>query len=215
MMNLGNSLKKISLLLLSAGLTLFAAAQEEMPKRSKTNVVEATDPKFNELQSPEINVGGANKKFRAKKWLEMEVAIEIKKWNPKPEDDYIDNLTVKWWVVVKGQDRKTYLIEKSVDHVNVPTDETSYVSVYLSPNALRRITGSKSGGKSDLEAVGGEIHFGGEMVGYFSHGKGSPGWWRKDLGTVEKTGKFPLLNKDETPFKPFWYDRYAEIKPRK
>lgn len=209
----GKTLKQFTLLTLALGLALQASAQE-MPTQSKTNVVIASDPKFVELQSPDVNVGGANKKFRAKDWLEIEVALDVKKWNPKPQDDYIDSLTIKWWVVVKGQDRKTYLIEKVVQHINIPTDETSVVSVYLSPNTLKRITGKDSASKSDLEAVGGQVDSGGEMVGFFSHGM-KAGWWVKDLGSVVRTSKFPLLNKDETPFKTYWYDRYAEIMPKK
>lgn len=213
MNNSGKTLKQLTLLALSLGLALPANAQE-MPTPSKTNVVTASDPKFVELQSPDVNVGGANKKFRAKDWLEIEVALDVKKWSPKPQDDYIDSLTIKWWIVVKGQDRKTYLMEKTVQHINIPVDEPSVVSVYLSPNTLKRITGKDGGGKSDLEAVGGQVDFGGEMVGFFSHGK-KAGWWVQDLGSVERTSKFPLLNKDETPFKTYWYDRYAEILPKK
>jgi hypothetical protein len=208
------SLRLTLLVVLSAGFMLPVSGQDEMPKLSKEKSMDVTDPSFDELQSPDINVPGASKKFRAKQWLEVSVDMKVKKWRPKLEDEYVDSLTIKWWVVVKGQDRKTYLIQKDVQHVNIPEDEAVVASVYLSPNTLKRITGKDRAGKSDLEAVGGEIHFGGEMVGFFTHGK-SAGWWRKDLGSVEKTQKFPLLNKDETPFKIFWYDSYAEIAPKK
>ena len=141
------------------------------------------------------------------------MSFKVQKLKNPPKDEYLDSVDVKWWVVVKGQDRKTYLMEKSVTHVNIPVDEEVVASVYLSPNALRRITGNSSASKSDLEAVGGEVHYAGEMVGFFSHGK-RDGWWRKDLGSVERTAKFPLLDKNETPFKFLWYDRYAEIAPK-
>ncbi|MGC6426804.1 MAG: Amuc_1102 family pilus-like protein [Akkermansiaceae bacterium] len=207
-----NSIQSLTLAFLVLGFAASLFAQE-MPVRSKTKEVKASDPKFNELQSPDVNVGGAAKKFRPKNWLEIEVELGVGKWNPKLADGYVDNLTVKWWVVVKGQDRKTYLMEKTVEHVNVPEDEEVVVSIYISPNTLKRITGKDSAGKGDIEAVGGEIQEGGEMLGFFNHGN-KKGWWRQPLDSVERTGKFPLLNKDETPFKFLWYDRYAEIRPK-
>ena len=212
MIKTGKIIKAFNLVALSLGIAASLSAQE-MPTRSKDKVVKVSDPKFNEIQSPNINVSGASKSYRPKDWLEIEVELEISKWKPKLIDEYVDGISVKWWVVVKGQDRKTYLVEKTVQHVNIPEDEKVFTSVYLSPNTLRRITGKNKASEGDIEAVGGEIQLGGEMLGFFSHGK-DKGWWRKPLGSVERTTKFPLLNKDETPFKFLWYDRYAEIKPK-
>lgn len=207
-----NFLRPLTLGLLALGLASPLVAQE-MPVRSKDKVIKATEPKFNELQSPNINVSGASKSYRPKDWLEIEVELAVSSWKPKLVDEYVDSIAVKWWVVVKGQDRKNYLIEKTVEHVNIPEDESVFTSVYLSPNTLRRITGKNKVSKSDIEAIGGEIQLGGEMLGFFTHGK-PKGWWRQKLDSVERTRKFPLLNKDETPFKFLWYDRYAEIRSK-
>ncbi|MDB4286540.1 hypothetical protein OAF06_00575 [Akkermansiaceae bacterium] len=205
---LRNTVAAVGLALASASL---AFGQEEI-KLSKDNKFSVSSPDFIDLPSPSIDTG-VSKRFKPKDWLEIEVKFKVQKLKTRPKDEYLDSVKVKWWVVVKGQDRKTYLMEKEVNHVNIPVDEEVVASIYLSPNALRRITGSSSASKSDLEAVGGEIHFSGEMVGFFSHGK-RDGWWRKDLGSVERTKKFPLLDKNETPFKFLWYDRYAEIAPK-
>jgi len=145
--------------------------------------------------------------------LEIEVKLKVNRLRVPPKDNYLDEIQVNWHVVVKGQDRKAYKISKSVTHVNIPTDEEVYVSVYLSPNTLRRITGKAKASKSDLEAVGGEVALNGEMVGFFSHGERA-GWWRKPLKNVEATSKFPLLDKTQTPFAALWYDRYAEVKAK-
>jgi|TARA_B110000914_G_scaffold11240_1_gene9018 hypothetical protein len=186
-----------------------ALGQLEISKDAKFAV---DDPEFTTLQSPTINDGNS-KKFRAKNWLEVEVKLKVQKLAEEPKDKYLDEIKVTWHIVVKGQDRKSYKITKTVTHVNIPTDEEVYVSIYLSPNTLKRITGKDKASKSDLEAVGGEIELRGAMVGFFSHGE-KAGWWRKALKDVEATSKFPLLNKNQTPFAPLWYDRYAEVMPK-
>ncbi len=195
----------------AGSLTSLATAQE-MPKRSEDNKMIVDKPAFDDLQSPNIQTGNS-KRFRPKDWLEVEVKIKPGKFKQEPKDGYLDAITVKWFIVVKGTDRKSYMMKKEIEYVNIPFDEDTYVSVYLSPNTLKRITGKDRAGKNSLEAVGGEIHYGGEMVGFFSHGQ-QAGWWVRPLKNTERTEKFPLLDKSETPFSFLWYDRYAEIKPK-
>ena len=179
---------------------------------SKEAVFDVGSPQFDSLQSPEINEGNG-KNFKPKDWLEVEVKLKVQKLKEEPRDKFLDEIKVNWNVVVKGQDRKNYWIKKTVTYVNFPTDEEVYVSIYLSPNTLKRITGKERAGKSDLEAIGGEVEWNGSMVGFFNHGA-KKGWWRESLKGVEVTQKFPLFDKTQTPFAPLWYDRYAEVKPK-
>ena len=202
-------LKSLLPLAFSFGLASSAFGQLELSKDARFKV---DNPKFTELQSPDIQDGNA-KNFKPKDWLEIEVALKVDKLRNEPEDKYLDQIKVTWHVVVKGQDRKAYKISKTVTHVNIPTDEEVYVSVYLSPNTLKRITGNARASKSDLEAVGGEVELNGAMVGFFTFGQ-TKGWWREPLKNVEATSKFPLLDKTQTPFAPLWYDRYAEVQAK-
>ena len=200
-----------TILTVACSVALTGTAFSQLPT-SKTNSFDVAKPEFDDLQSPMIQVG-KNKKFTPKDWLEVEVKLKVKKLGQKPEDGYLDEFKVNWYVVVKGQDGKGYMMTKTITHVNMPVEEEVVASVYLSPNTLRRITGKDRAGKGDLEAIGGEVEFNGEMVGFFSYGQ-SPGWWRKSLEKIERTDKFPLLDKTQTPFASLWYDRYAEIKPK-
>lgn len=193
----------------SLALTGSAFSQLEL---SKKNAFDVSKPSFDDLQSPDLQTGNS-KKFSPKDWLECEVKLKVKKLADTPDDKYLDQFKVNWYVVVKGQDGKGYMMTKTITHVNMPIDEEVVVSVYLSPNSLQRITGKQRAGKGDLEAIGGEIEYGGEMVGFFSHGERA-GWWRKELKNIERTEKFPLLDKSQTPFAPLWYDRYSEILPK-
>ena len=202
-------LKNVLPFFFGLSLSISAFGQLELSKDAKFKV---DDPKFTELQSPEIQDGNA-KSFKQKDWLEVEVKLQPDRLRNEPKDGYLDQIIVNWHVVVKGQDRKNYKISKTVTYVNIPVDEPVYVSVYISPNTLRRITGSSKASKSDLEAIGGEIEWGGKMVGFFAYGQ-KAGWWREALKGVEATSKFPLLDKTQTPFAALWYDRYAEVQPK-
>lgn len=208
MMIIQSFLKNILPLTCGLALSTSAFGQLEVSKDAKFKV---DDPKFETLQSPVISDGNG-KNFKPKDWLEVEVKLKaaVRK---EPADGYLDQIRVNWHVVVKGQDRKKYKISKTVTYVNLPVDEEVYVSIYISPNTLKRITGNPKAGKNDLEAIGGEIEWGGKMVGFFSHGQ-KAGWWREALRGVEATSKFPLLDKSQTPFAALWYDRYAEVLPK-
>ena len=124
---------------------------------------------------------------------------------------------MKWYVAAKNPDGKGYvLLEKEINHVNVPVGEDIFSSVYLSPTAVKRISGSDRAGKSILSHVGGEILINGSQPekksGYFTS-KDKPGWWVS--GKLSRYDKIPLRNKNETPFKFLWWDRYAEIEERR
>ena len=137
------------------------------------------------------------------------------------KEAFVDSVTVKWFVAVKnpvsGSKQKMLLIEKEVEHVNVPVGEDVYSSVYLSPSAIKRISGSDRASKGIIEAIGGEILINGtsrtdNKERYFSVGQKTR-WWTS--GSLSRYDRVPLLNKDETPFKFLWYDRYAQIKPER
>lgn len=196
--------------LIFGALVLTAGAQEL--EVDKDNKIAVKDPVFDTLLSPNASIG-SSKKFTPKNWLEVEVELQVEKLKEEPKDKYLDEVKVNYYLVVKGQDRKLYLIKRTVTHVNVPTDEPVVSAVYLSPNTLKRITGSNRSSKRDIEAIGGEVELNGRMVGFFTYGL-KAGWWRSIPERVELTEKFPLLDRTQTPFAPFWYDRYAEVKPK-
>lgn len=169
-------------------------------------------PDFDDLESP--TVGGGEKSFKPKDWLESEVKFKIKSSNPK--ETFVNSVTVRWYVAVENPTGKGYiLLKKEIEHVNVPVDEDVYTSVYLSPNSVKRLSGGERAGKSILSHVGGEILVNGtqpvDNTGYFTS-KDKPGWWTKSGLTA--LNDIPLLNKSETPFNFLWWDRYAEIKAR-
>lgn len=173
-------------------------------------VDEKLKPDFEALLSPEFNSGNNDvKNWRPKSWLEMHVEFEIDLTDPK-DSAFVDKITVKWYVAAKDLTTKKYiLMEKEVEHINVPVGEQLYTSIYLSPAAIMRLTGSDRASERVIERVGGEILYNGQRVGYFSS-KDKAGWWQS--GELSRYDKIPLRSKNETPFHYFWWDKYAENK---
>ncbi|MFC5051000.1 Amuc_1102 family pilus-like protein [Rubritalea spongiae] len=179
--------------------------------------VSASDLKFDTLQSPEVGGNTGRKSWKPKDWLEAEVKIEIEM--PKSyKHAFVDSVTVKWFVAVDNPDGNgVLLLEKEVEHVNFPVGEEVYSSVYLSPAAIERISGSDRASKTMIKAIGGEVLVNGTSLPddkgrYFTEGQ-KLGWWTS--GSLSRYDRVPLLNKNETPFKFLWWDRYAEIKPER
>lgn len=192
---------------------VLGALSTASPLMAQAGKVKLDDPKFDNLPSPEFS-GVGNKKFKPKDWLEVEVKFKIDM--PRGyEQKFVDRVTVKWYVAIADPagGKKTVYLEKEINHVNVPVGEDVYSSVYLSPAAIKRISGRDRAGKSVVKSVGGEILINGQAAvnkggGFFSS-TGKPGWWTK----ISRYDRIPLLNKNDTPFKFLWWDRYAEIEP--
>lgn len=165
-------------------------------------------PQFDDLQSPEFG-GGKQKGFKPKDWLEIEASLKVT-MTQAPKSKTCDKLTVKWYIAVKNPEKAGAftLLTKDINYVNIPLDESIYVSVYLSPGSMRSITGSDHGGKMAVEFVGYEVLINGVKMAEDTS-KGKPGWWTSP--SLSRSDSPPLLNKSETPFGNMWWDRYAEV----
>lgn len=166
---------------------------------------------FDAIPSPQVSAG-KDKSFKPKDWLEAEAEITIPSTNAEQKKiGFLDQVTVKWYVAVKGVEgaKGPVKLAKDVTHINFPLDEAIYSSVYISPNLFKRLTGKDRASKDALEVVGIEVLVNGVKVGEGTT-KMKEGWWNSP-SLSDQSSKFPLLNKNETPFKMLWWDRYAEI----
>ncbi|GAA5481506.1 Amuc_1102 family pilus-like protein [Haloferula sargassicola] len=193
-------------LLAMALAAVFGLAGMAQAQRAKADVAE---PTFDALPSPQFE-GTKNKSFKPKDWLEVEAGITIPAMSREQDEiGFIDEVTVKWYVAVKDKaTRKNVLLTTDLNHINVPVGEEFYSSVYISPNTLKRLTGADRASKGAIEVVALEVLVNGQKVGEATT-KFDSGWW--NAGSLSRTDQFPLLNKYQTPFKNFWWDRYAEI----
>ena len=191
----------------AAVLSLLAAAALPVHAQGQARAT-IEKPSFDNLQSPDISVS-KGKRFSPKDWLEIEAKVKVDV-APAPQSGFVDEMTVKWYVAVKNPEggRNFLLLTKDVNHINVPVGEDIYVSVYLSPSTIKRLTGSERAGKSSVDRVGLEILRSGVKIGETSS-KDKPGWW--NAPSLSRNDRFPLLDKNQTPFNALWWDRYAEI----
>lgn len=172
--------------------------------------VTASKPSFDDLLSPQFS-GGRQKTFKMKSWLEIETKVRVS-MRPEPKSKTADRMTVKWFVAIKDPEKpgSMLLLNRDIEHVNIPLDEDVYCSVYLSPASIKRLTGSDRAGKGAVEAVGFEIHINGEKLAEETT-RFTVGWWNAADDKISRSDSVPLLAKSETPFSNMWWDRYAEV----
>jgi hypothetical protein len=175
--------------------------------------VTAETPVFEPLPSPEFS-GGKQKSSKPKDWLEIETKIKVS-MSPEPKSKTCEKLTMKWYIAIKNPEKSgtMWLLEKSVEHVNVPLEEEVYCSVYISPASLRRM-GFDRGSKGAVECVGFEALVNGEKVATKTT-KWKDGWWNMASEKISRNDSIQVLDKSETPFSMMWWDRYAEVAKRR
>lgn len=150
---------------------------------------------------------------KPKKWADFEIPFKVEA-APAPRSGYIDALTFKFYIAVVNPDRaRQYLkLYKEIKYVNIPVGESTYASVYLSPSSVKRITGSEGGRSKWVKYEGVVVEYNGKIVATYSSERGKmEKWWTIQSPSIVETSYYPLLNKDETPFSVYWYDRYPEI----
>ncbi len=179
-----------------------------VPASAQRAKVEADKPKLDDLPSPNFS-GGKQKTFTPKDWLEIEAKIRVS-LSPEPKSKACERITIKWFVAAKNPDSRGFLLlTKDVEHVNVPLNEDVYVSAYLSPASVKRLTGSDKAGRNSIDRVGYEVLVNG-VVAASESTKGDK-WWTSGSANLSQSNTVPLLDKSQTPFAPMWWDRYAEI----
>ena len=171
------------------------------PRRSAVGPgsVKITKVSIAGVQSPEYQiVNGPQKRYKVGTWLEIEVAFET-----KVED--IDELTFNYNVMIE----KT-LLDGSVTHVAIPKGTEHYSVMYIPPRALEKLVGGKPFTAAAIGNAWITISRQGQILD-------APAANPK---AAYKPGPMPnlphmaglLLNKNDTPFAPLFYDRYEAIK---
>jgi hypothetical protein len=181
-------MKKASILLLG----IFALATSALARED----FQINQIKVNFPNTPQIVFGGAPAKpFSPQAWLEVEVEF-------KSNVDFTEELTFQYYIYLDT----TKCLVGTVSHVNVPKGNSLWSVMYVSPPALALL--SKGKFSKNVQEVTVQILNKGEVVAEKSL-KGTQGqWWTK----VDQTTGM-VLNKNETPFAPLYWDHYVEIKP--
>lgn len=176
-----------SLAILALGLHSFAQAPVTAASIKLGKVMPAV------VKSPEFQLSsGPQKRSKPADWLEMEIDFETKV--------DIEELTFKFTVLFEKK-----LLDGEVTYVNIAKDKNHYAVMYISPKGIEKLTGGKPLTGASIENVWVDVNVQGQSLDKASF----------KTGTVPNAAKLTglLLNKNQTPFAPLFYDRYEEIKP--
>jgi len=133
---------------------------------------------------------------RSQQWLEVEVDFSS-------NVDWTDELTVNYFILLSGQ-----CLTGSVTHIDLPRARDLYSVMYVSPYTIARILNGQPLNSQDIQDVGIQLVSKGQVLTTKSFkARGAQEWWQN---LPQVTGK--VLNKDQTPFGPLIWDRYAQIK---
>lgn len=148
------------------------------------------------IRTPDYQFQGDDRRTgRAEQWLELEVEFEA-----KPE--YTEELTFKYFVLINSK-----LLTGEVTHVSIPSGRDLRSVMYVSPRTLARLLAGKTLTANTIENVAVQILNKGATVAEKSFKEGAPQWYTK---MPQITGF--VLNKNQTPFAPLYWDRYEAIK---
>lgn len=202
---------KPALALLSALIIVTQVASGQAPN-TQVKVTTCKIGRVTGMESPTVSTGTSSLAFKPKQWMFVEGKVNIKA-APLPRTGYLDKLTIRFYVTAKNPEaRGNVLMSKEIEYVNFPVDTDTHVCVFMSPSSVKRLTGSETIGSGTFDLCGMEVVYKDNVVGEDSN-KRRPGWWRIASPNLVSTESYPLLNKNETPFAMFWYDRYPEIAP--
>ncbi|MEO6052829.1 MAG: Amuc_1102 family pilus-like protein [Chthoniobacterales bacterium] len=197
----------ISLLLASASLNAFSQAQKELQTDFAITKIDA-----NLVKTPQISIGiGPIKNTKSRDWLEVEVEFA---WQPVRNDlKYTDELTFAYYILLNNksaQNPQNTLLTGQVTHVAIAAGKGMRSVMYVSPRTLERFFEGRVPANIQVSIVdvGVTITKQGQLVAFKSlHGSGP--WW----SNYQQTAGY-VLNKNETPFAPLFWDYYEAIKSR-
>lgn len=129
------------------------------------------------------------------RWLEVEVEF-------KATPELTDELTFKYYIFFNGT-----LLTGEVTHVNIPAGRENRSVMYVPPRALARFGNNRPLTLNSCQNVAVQILQQGTVKSEASLNRAAPQWFT----TLEQVSGF-VLNKNQTPFAPLYWDRYEQIK---
>jgi hypothetical protein len=149
------------------------------------------------ITSPDYNYSGAEQQRTTHdRWLRVEA-----QFSATPE--FTDELTFKYYILIGGK-----VLTGEVTHVNILAGRELYSVVYVPPHALAHILQNRTPNNTSIENIAVQILQKGELKDEFMMTRGRPDWFT----SLPAISGF-VLNKNETPFAPLFWDHYEQIKP--
>lgn len=177
--------------------------------------IKITDIKATLESSPEFTIPiGPQRKAASKQWLWVEVSFLYQSRNPQP----LPELTLNYYILLNdtsAQNRTGTLLTGTVTHTGIlPGTDVHHSVMLISPQTLRQFFGNRvpASAQAATQAIGVTATVNGQLAYELStdKGKGHPGWWNN----FQQGPAGLVLNKDQTPFAPLFYDYFEAIKAK-
>ncbi len=187
-------MKANSLLLLFIFVPLIAGAQT----RAATDF-QITKITKNLISTPQFTYGGGEQHptNQRDRWLEVEVEFAA-------APALTDELTFKYYILFNGN-----LLTGEVTHVNIPAGRERRSVMYVLPRALDRFGNNRPITANSCQNIAVQIVQQGAVKDELNLVRAQPQWY----ANMSQVSGF-VLNKNETPFAPLYWDRYELIKGR-
>lgn len=149
------------------------------------------------ITSPDFNFSGAEQqRSNHERWLRVDVQFSA-------APAFTDELTFKYYILVGGK-----VLTGEAIHVDILAGRELYSVMYVPPHALAYLLHTRTPNTNGIENIAVQIVQKGEVKDEFMLARGRPDWFT----TLPALSGF-LLNKNETPFAPLFWDHYEQIKP--
>ena len=175
------------------------AAQGSAQSVRAPNEFQLTKITKNLITAPQFAYTGAEQ-FPADqrdRWLEVEVEFTS-------TPDFSDEITFKYFILINGT-----ILTGEVTHANILAGRDLHSVMYVPPRALARFVGNRPLAPNAVQNIAVQIVQGGAVKSELSLMRAPAQWYT----SVKGTAGF-VLNKNETPFAPLYWDRYEQIRNR-
>ena len=202
--NVNLRIKLNSLLAFAIFMSPVAFAQGPAQESAQPPVPESAPGAFritkitkNLITAPQFSYGGAERYAtdQHERWLEVET-----EFTAAPQ--FTDELTFKYYVLFDGQ-----LLTGEVTHINILGGRERRSVMYVPPNALAYFSNNREITIASCQNVAVQVVQRGAVKDEASLQRAAPQWF----AAIQQIPGF-LLNKNQTPFAPLFWDRYEQIK---
>ncbi len=148
------------------------------------------------ITTPQFSYSGAEQQRDTHdRWLRVEVQFSA-------TPDFTDELIFKYYIAIAGK-----VLTGEVTHVHILAGRELYSVMYVSPHALAHFLQNRPPNTNSVENVAVQILQKGEVKDELSLVRSRVDWYNS-------LPMFPgfVLNKNETPFAPLFWDHYEQIR---
>ncbi len=177
---------------------IFCLASSTLAQATASGNFTITKITRNLITSPQFSYTGAEQYVANQREMWLEVEVEF-----TSTAEFADDLTFKYFIAVNGS-----ILTGEVTHVNVMAGKGNRSVMYVPPKALARLNGNRPVTSNAIQNIAVQILQQGTVKDEASLTRAAAKWY----STLPQVPGL-LLNKNETPFAPLYWDRYEQIKP--